>query len=91
MPTLEQICESFQPDSVHKDFRLWLTSAPSAAFPVGVLQNAVKMTKEPPRGLRANLKASYLRLDDAALDVTVQRQAYKKLLFGLCFFHSTVI
>ena len=60
------------------------------AFPAFVLQNGVKMTNEPPKGMRANLAGSYHTLDHVeARLVHASRSSSSKLLFGLCFFHAT--
>jgi len=89
MPQMEAIVEGLS-DSVHKDFRLWLTSMPTEKFPISVLQNSVKMTIEPPQGLKSNLKKSYSVMDDRELNDAKKPNAYKKLLFGLCFFHAVI-
>ena len=75
MPTLEIIVESMDPEKVNPEFRLWLTSMPSDAFPTMVLQNGVKITKEPPKGMRANLTSTYLKLDNDKLKRTNKPKA----------------
>ncbi|GAX80571.1 hypothetical protein CEUSTIGMA_g8008.t1 [Chlamydomonas eustigma] len=90
MPTLERIVENIEADKVHKDFRLWLTSMPSPDFPVSILQNGVKMTLEPPKGLKSNLTRQYNRFTDQYLNASSKPDAWKKLVFGLCLFHAVI-
>jgi dynein heavy chain, axonemal len=90
MGELERICEAIDKDKVSPDFRLWLTSMPSQHFPVSVLQNGVKMTQEPPKGLKANIRNFYHGLADDDLQLTSKPDVYRKLLFGLAFFHANV-
>jgi dynein heavy chain len=88
MPSLEAITESFSPETIANNFRLWLTSMPALCFPVLILQNGVKMTNQPPSGLRANLLRSYSQITDKLFTESEKPEAFKNLLFGFCFFHA---
>lgn len=59
MPTLDKIVERLATQDCHQEFRLWLSSSPSPAFPISILQSGIKMTTEPPKGIRANMKRLY--------------------------------
>ncbi|WIA13579.1 hypothetical protein OEZ85_007146 [Tetradesmus obliquus] len=77
--------------NVHPDFRLWLTSMPSPVFPVPVLQNGIKLTNEPPKGVKANIGRTYNDAGDELLDSCAAKPSeWRRLLFSLSFFHAVV-
>lgn len=92
MPSLEKIVLDFSEeiDTIHEDFRLFLTSMPAPYFPVSVLQNSVKLTTEPPRGMRANLKRTWTTLNQERIDDCDKPETWRKLLFSLSFFHASI-
>ena len=110
MPALEMLLESHQTMKLNDEFRLWLSSMPSKIFPASVLQSGIKLTNEPPKGLRANLKRTYEDLTEEEIMYfdagggcgggaaggepypgdAAKARAWKKLLFGLTFFHACI-
>lgn len=91
LPTLQRLVEEMNPESVNSDFRLWLTSMPSPHFPVPVLQNGVKMTNEPPKGIRANMMETFRSEKDAWYNESSKPDRLRKMFFGLAMFHAVVL
>lgn len=107
MPDLEAQVASLQSShagELSPTFRLWLTSMPVDFFPIFVLQTSVKITNEPPTGLKANMvrcfneltEEEYEAFSDTVMIANTEEDvpkgfAFKKLLYGLCFFHSVVL
>lgn len=81
---------------VNKDFRLWLTSQPTSAFPVTILQNSVKISVENPNNLKANLlrvwqnNISEEQLNDS-IKVDANKLKYKKLVYSLSLFYAVLL
>ncbi|KAJ1514588.1 Dynein heavy chain 1, axonemal [Coelomomyces lativittatus] len=90
MPTLDRFVDSITPDKVHRDFRVWMTSTPTPKFPVSILQNGVKLTIEPPNGIKANILRTYATFNDEFIETCSKSNEWKKLLFALSFFHAIV-
>ena len=91
MQELEKIQEMQDENTMHPEYRLWLTSMPSKAFPVPVLQMGIKLTNEPPRGLKANLKRTYGDMKEEEYESCTKPKEYKKLLFALSYFHAAIL
>ncbi|XP_078526452.1 dynein axonemal heavy chain 2 isoform X1 [Lissotriton helveticus] len=91
MPQLDKLVEQLQIEEPHPSFRLWLSSSPHPDFPISILQASLKMTTEPPKGLKANMKRMYNLVTEQHFNRCTKPSKYKKLFFALCFFHSILI
>lgn len=76
---------------MESSFRIWMTTEPSDKFPVTIVQNAVKMTSEPPKGLQQNMIKSYRSISDREFDDCSKPVAFRRLLWGLCFFNAVIL
>eukprot|EP00944_MAST-04C_sp_MAST-4C-sp1_P000756 g756.t1 len=96
MSHLEFLCEEMNQNKdnfLHRNFRLWCTTYPHPQFPSSILQNAVKMTIEAPKGLKANILGSYVNDPISSpeyLSSVGKAVEFRRLLFCLCFFHAVV-
>jgi len=92
MLALEEKVKEFSATNfaIHKDFRLFLSSMPAKCFPVTVLQNSIKVTNEPPKGLRANIRRAFGELTTEYFEEHPLGTTYRRLVFGLCFFHAII-
>ena len=91
LPTLDKIIERLESRRPHPEFRLWLSSNPTPDFPISILQRSIKMTTEPPKGLRANLQRLYNTVSEESFAECKTQPKYQKLLFALTYFHSVLL
>uniref|UniRef100_UPI0037E8313A dynein axonemal heavy chain 2 n=1 Tax=Semicossyphus pulcher TaxID=241346 RepID=UPI0037E8313A len=91
MPELDKLVEQLQVQKPHPNFRLWLSSSPHPEFPITILQAGIKMTTEPPKGVKANMKRLYQLVTEEQFNRCSRPTLYRKLLFSLCFFHSILL
>jgi dynein heavy chain len=71
-----------------------MSTNPHPLFPISVLQNSLRVTTEPPKGLKANLSRIYNNMPDDKFNqvkFSSEKGKYKKLIFSLSWFHSVII
>jgi dynein heavy chain len=90
---LEKIIENLPNMRPAENFRLWLSSTPTPHFPIGILQRAIKMTTEPPNGIKANMLRLYHSIPEDHFNANSGDRAglYRPLLFALCYFHAVLL
>merc|ERR1719460_456955 len=75
---------------IDDDFRLWITCEITPRFPIGLLQMAIKVTLEPPAGLKAGLARTYTTMISQELLDKVDHEKWRTIVFVQSFLHSTV-
>ena len=86
---LEKKLDEYAAEGSHDKFRVFLTSDPSTAIPIGILNRCIKLTNEPPAGLKANLKRAWCFFPKDYIEEADSKT--KSILFGLCHFHSVLM
>ena len=89
LPKLEKKLESLE-EGADPLFRVFLSAMPQPVVPVPILQKSIKLTNEPPTGLRANLLINYGLFDGTMWESSSKQGEFKAIIFALCFFHSVV-
>ena len=85
---LDKRCDDLS--SAHPDFRLFLSAEP-AKLPVNLLQVCVKLTNEPPEGLKPNLLKNVALFSDDFFDASAKPSELKSIVFGLSLFHAVIL
>jgi dynein heavy chain len=86
---LEKRLDEFALDVSNKKFRLFLSSDASPGIPIGLLNRCIKVTNEPPAGLKANIKRAFASLNKETFEDYDSKM--KSILFGLCHFHAIML
>ncbi|CBZ32638.1 dynein heavy chain, putative [Leishmania donovani] len=75
----------------HPDFRVFLSAEPSNVIPIGILQRSVKLTSEPPTGIRQNIVRAMSNFSDEPWEKSAKPTEYRCIMFSMCFFHAVVV
>lgn len=76
-------------------FRIWLTSMSIDYFPQSILHASIKITSEPPKGIKAAMLRQYGMIagnkgEKQTYEAHLQPERWRTLFLALSFFHAVV-
>jgi dynein heavy chain len=86
---LEKMLDDFAIEGSHEKFRVFFSSDPSNGIPIGILARCIKLTNEPPAGLKAKLKNAICFFPKDLFEEADSKT--KSILFGLCYYHGLML
>lgn len=85
---LEKRLDAFALEGSNPTFRLFVSSDPATSIPIGLLEKSIKLTNEPPMGVKQNLKRAFTYFNKE--DIEEKEGRVKSILFALCYFHTVM-
>jgi dynein heavy chain, axonemal len=91
--TLENVLDKMRSecDAVHPTHRLFLSSMPTAAFPISVLQSGLKMTFDTASGIRCIMQRAYCDISEEEYQGCLQSDVLKKILYAAVYFNALLL
>lgn len=94
LPALEKKLEYYSEGS-HDNYRVFISAEPAATaaahiIPQGILESSIKITNEPPTGIKANIHKAFDNFTQETLEMCGKEAEFKVILFSLCYFHAVV-
>jgi dynein heavy chain len=82
-------------EGAHEDFRLFLSAEPppilERGLAISLLQNSIKLTNEPPEGMKQNLARAYGNFTEEMFEACAKQAEFKQIVFALCYFHAAIL
>jgi dynein heavy chain len=91
LPELESIMDGIfkHPEKVDPNFKLILSANPHPQFSISLLQRSIKISQEPPKGIKSNMLRLYGNISE--FPTVDQDRSFRKAIFGLTWFHTILI
>jgi dynein heavy chain len=71
--------------------RIFLSCEPRDSFPIGLLHQSLKITNEPPKGIKASMIKTFSTVVNQDLLDNFEFKEWRSLIFTLSFMHSLVL
>ena len=91
---LEKVVDKLA-EGAEESFRLFISAEPPPSLERGlaisILQNSIKLSNEPPAGLKANLLRAYDNFSQETLESCGKQAEFQSLVFALSYFHAALL